>query len=178
MTRDISAHYTFGGGNLDGKALDNALDRTVDYPIDSLQYASSGAGLQTAPTERGWVAGVEGHTIVDQDGSQGYDIAVGLGYGLVNMGYAFRLGPLRLFPLIGVGGGGVGLDVSKPGLPDLRASRTNFLLHLGGGADFRIGGRFGLTVGVRVGYVFAPFSQREGIRGGYLRFVFGSHLTL
>jgi hypothetical protein len=183
MTQHITGYYTFGGGTLDGEALENALKADAPLHVNTVQYASSGGGMSLS-RERGLVANVAIDTIVDQDAGHPYDTTVGMGYGLFNIGWAWQLGPLRIVPLIGVGGGGIGVDLSPlaagnpPDAPDLRLNRTNFLLHLGVIVELRIGGRFGMSVGGATGYVFAPFSNREGIRGPYLRGFFGGRLRV
>jgi hypothetical protein len=177
MTRHLTGYYAFGGGSLDGRAIKNALKRD-DLQVSSVGYAASGAGVAlTRPGALGLDAEVQ--TIVDQDAGPGYETALGLGYGLVNTSYSFQFGRVRIAPLVGLGGGGIGLDMTPvasggaPELTNLRLNRTNFLVHLGLHVEFRLGGRFGMTVGGRTGYVFAPFSNREGIRGPYFRLFFG-----
>lgn len=175
MSREITGYYAIGGGLLDGKALQNALGTPDAYPIDQVHYAATGGGLFWAGRS-GPGYGLEGQAIIDQDAGDGYETAIGMGYGLFNMGYGFRLGPLRIFPMVGVGGGGIGFDITRQHTPNAapqRASRTNFLVHLGIGVEFRMGGRLGVAVGGRFGWLFAPFSRREGIRGPYFRVFFG-----
>lgn len=178
MTRHITGYYTFGGGMLDGKALENALGPEANLPIASVDYASSGGGGYTV-SEGGMHYGTELHVIVDQDAGETYETALGMSYVLANVGYGLRLGSLLIVPLIGIGTGGIGLDVTpRPGtnaiLSVLRMSRTNWLLHVGLGIHWHVGGRVGLTFGVRLGYLFAPFSKREGIQGPYIRGLFGA----
>lgn len=177
MDRTISTHYAFGGGTLDGRALARALADSR-FPAPSIDYAASGVGVYTVGAA-GLVADVEGHAIVDHDSGTGYEAALGLGYALVNLGYAVRVGTLRVFPIIGVGAGGLGVnltagqvDRADASIP-IRGSKSNFLLHIGLGADWRIGSRFGLLIGLRLGYLVAPFSRREGIHGPYFRILLG-----
>jgi len=183
MTQHITAYYTFGGGALDGEALENALKADQPVHVQTVPYATSGGGV-TIARERGLVTNLQTDAIVDQDAGGPYETAVGMGYGLFNLGWAFQLGPLRLVPLIGAGGGGIGVDLSPlaagntPDGPELRLNRTNFLLHLGLKVELRVGGRFGMSVGGAAGYIFAPFSNREGIRGPYLRGFFGGRLRV
>ncbi|MEO0560947.1 MAG: hypothetical protein AAF125_02465 [Chloroflexota bacterium] len=180
MARHITGYYGFGGGSLDGEALENALRTDAHLPIESVEYAATGGGIYTTGP-RNLVVGTEMAAIVDQDAGGNYDTAVGLGYGLLNVGYSVKLGPFRVIPLIGFGGGGLGLDITPiasgnaPDLSELRVSRSNFLVHIGLGIELRIGGRFGLVVGGQAGYVLAPFSGRAGIRGPYFRLMFGGN---
>lgn len=176
MTRYLTGYYAFGGGSLDGKALENALKRE-DLRVGSVGYAASGAGVTLS--QEGLGVDAEVQAIVDQDAGPDYETALGLGYGLLNLGYGIKLGPLLVVPLVGLGGGGIGLDMrtiangTTPDLTDVRLARTNFLVHLGLHVEFRLGGRFSMVFGGRTGYVFAPFSNREGIRGPYFRLFFG-----
>ena len=183
MSRHIIGYYALGSGSLDGEALENALKTDAHLPIESVDYAASGGGIYTTGA-RGVMLGGELQAIIDQDAGGNYEAAVGLGYGLVNLGYSFKFGPLRVYPLFGVGGGGIGLDlepIAQRAMPDLHSihlNRTNFLVHIGLGGEFQIGRRLGMVIGGRVGYIFAPFSNRQGIRGPYFRLFFGGQARL
>jgi hypothetical protein len=177
MPRHFTGYYAFGGGSLDGKAIENAL-KEDNVRVASVGYAASGAGVRLA-RDGGFGTDAEVQAIVDQDAGPGYETALGLGYGLVNASYGVKLGRVLVAPLLGLGGGGLGLDLTPaangtaPDLTDLRLNRTNFLVHLGLHVEFRLGRRFGMVIGGRTGYIFAPFSRREGIRGPYFRVFFG-----
>ncbi len=99
------------------------------------------------------------------DGKQ-YITSFGVGSGFVNAGYAFKKsGLLKVFPLVGVGGGGMSVsskeqdDNGEAGeeTESLELNTAAMLVNTGLGIDFtpRIW-RFGLLLGLRVGYNSVP----------------------
>ncbi len=177
MSRDYTVYYSFGGGWLPPRFAQQAQTGR-GYPAQRIEFASSGAGVRTVG-KRGLVVGTEGHAIVDEDVSHGYESALGLGYQLVNLGYLFRVRGVRVYPVFGVGALGYALNITdraNTNRAEVRLSRSSFLLNLGLGAELQIGGRYGITIGLRAGYIIAPFARREGIRGPYVRLVFGGHV--
>lgn len=150
--------------------------------------------------------------ITDAQTHQGRDVGLGGGYGTLGVGYSVALSPrVRVYPRLGLGGGGMGLWVERDGdavgfdealadpelygAPDsgggtgseLIMNRDGAVLDLGGGAEFLPGGwGRGLLIGLRLGYLVAPFSgdwrlderQVTGgpastIGGPYIRVVIG-----
>lgn len=122
--------------------------------------------------------------ITDAQTHEGRDVGLGGGYGTLGVGYAVDLSPrVRVYPRLGVGGGGMGLWVERDGEavgfddaladPELHApphgpgdpgselvlNRDGAVLDLGGGAELLPGGwGRGLLIGLRLGYLVAPFS--------------------
>ena len=114
------------------------------------------------------------------DGEQeGRDVGLGGGYGTLGFGYVIELSPqFRIYPRVGLGGGGIGLwietDSSDIGFDEVLAdpepspdplrepvlSTGSAVVDLGAGAEFLPGGwGRGLMVGLRLGYVAAPFAS-------------------
>ncbi|MCS3628165.1 hypothetical protein GGP85_001358 [Salinibacter ruber] len=114
--------------------------------------------------------GGEGHGLLTADGSfQGRNVSVGGGYGLFNLGYLFRpASGLRVYPLLGLGGGGLQLDIENAGTADdfddvldnpnrsASVGQASFLVSLGGGLEYQFGtpgeGRTA-RLGLRAGYM-------------------------
>lgn len=127
-----------------------------------------------------FVIGGEGHGLIGRhettsDGTR--RISAGGGYGLFRVGYrAFSWEGLDIVPLIGVGGGGLSLDILERSVPIFddvladpgRSSRLStgmFLLDASVAASYRVQmpgqrrrerERGGLLLGLQVGYTFAP----------------------
>jgi hypothetical protein len=130
--------------------------------------------------------GGEGHGMLprEEDSADGtYRTRLSGGYGLFNLGYLAHSGPrLDVYPLVGIGGGGMSLEIverTAPTFDDVladparstRLASGTFLLSAAVGADLRLGGgdrdrrhrdrdddgdRGGLFVGVRAGWLWAP----------------------
>jgi hypothetical protein len=126
----------------------------------------------------GLTVGGEWHGLIIGDGMhQGRNVGIGGGYGTLGLGYIVELSPrTRLYPRIGIGGGGLGMwfeSDSVVGFDDVLAdpqpvpdadrepvlSHGSVVLDLGLGAELLPGGAGrGLMVGLRVGYLAAPSS--------------------
>lgn len=119
----------------------------------------------------------------------GYRVALGGGHGFFAMGWVLNLLPfLRVYPLVGLGGGGMGsalykADPRAPNRPPANRDEVHAtggggpLLNLGVGVELKIGYRYGIILGVRAGYLIAPdacFVQTH-LRGQfpYIRFTVG-----
>lgn len=132
-----------------------------------------------------FLVGGEGHGILPaeettDDGS--YRTRLSGGYGLFNLGYLAHSGRrVDLYPIAGIGGGAMTLDVverSSPTFDDVlddpgrssRLSASTFLVSAALGVDVRLGRRHarrgdrdgddepggGLLVGIRTGWIWAP----------------------
>jgi hypothetical protein len=154
----------------------------------------------------GLTVGAEWHGLVIGDGThEGREVGLGGGYGTLGLGYMVELSPLaRIHPRIGLGAGGMGLWLeSDTGTVDFNAaldgaqsapvlrepvlSRNSVVVDLGVGAELLPGGwGRGLMLGVRVGYLAAPFTSSwqlhdQQVSGGpaaslggpYIRAMFG-----
>lgn len=156
--------------------------------IDPLNERFRGAGYPTFPSEMiavggggyGVVAhrlllGGEGYGLIAPSrGYQGREISVGGGYGLFTVGYRFRLASeLRAYPQVGVGGGGLSVEIASAGserfedvLENPNRSATlekgSFLISLGVGLEYRFRmseKRNGFQIGLRAGYLLAPYES-------------------
>ena len=137
--------------------------------------------------EGGVMLGGEWHgLIMDEQTHEGRDVGLGGGYGTLGVGYAVEISPrARIYPRLGLGAGGMGLWIQRAGAevgfdevlsnpdpyarPDstgeagseLSMNRGGVVLDLGGGAELLPAGwGRGLLIGVRVGYLIAPFDGR------------------
>jgi len=125
-----------------------------------------------------FLIGGEGHALIGEDettadGSR--QLSPSGGYGLFRIGYlAFSRSQLDVYPLLGIGGGGMSLTIAERSAPTFddvladpeRAARLStgmFLLDLGVGANYRVAvgdddEEGGFLVGLQAGYTFAPWS--------------------
>jgi hypothetical protein len=169
---DGAGFFGIGWTNADVADL-NARLTAVGYPdFGRTGLLIGGGGYRQL--RGGLLLGGEGYGAgFGEEAHVGRTTRLGGGYGLFNVGYMLPTGPnLRLYPLVGIGGGGLVLSVSgRPtdaGFDDVlrqpdhgvALSRGSFLTSLGAGLEVRPGaGGRGPMVGVRVGYSFAPFSS-------------------
>lgn len=125
--------------------------------------------------------------IVGERERAGREVGLGGGYGTLGVGYVFTPSPrLRVYPRLGLGGGGMGLWFEREGAPvgfdevlanpdehgtladstrETVLSHSSFAVDIGGGAEFLPGGwARGLQVGIRAGYLAAPSSDRWWLR--------------
>ena len=153
----------------------------------------------------GLIGGAEWHGLIIGDAAhQGRDVGIGGGYGTLGLGYVVELSPrVRIYPRLGLGGGGMGLWIqsdSVVGFDDVLAdpqpvdrlrqpvlSTVTGVVDLGFGAEMLPGGwARGLMVGLRLGYLAAPFDADwelfdhtvsggpgASIRGPYIRALIG-----
>jgi hypothetical protein len=130
----------------------------------------------------GLALGAEWHGVIQGSEARGTrTVGFGGGYGTVGVGYAVQLSRrARLYPRLGVGGGGLGVWIERPAPavgfdevlddPDQEhdaradADRQTVLRHgsivvdVGAGAELMSGGRGrGPLLGVRLGYLAMPF---------------------
>lgn len=151
----------------------NADLRGAGYPsLNDTFLSLGGAGFG----ERGrFLIGGEGHALLggDETSVDGtYRISAGGGYGLFRVGYVVLSSEgFDVFPMIGIGGGGMGLKIAERSVPTFddvldnpaRSSSLStgmFLIDTSIGANYRAGlggeAEGGFLVGVQVGYTFAP----------------------
>ena len=161
-------------------------------------YRTLSSRVMLSAEWHGLVMGEEAHG----DG----EVGLGGGYGTLGVGYSVQLSPLvRVYPRMGIGGGGMGLWVENEPeavgfdevladpspAPDFRETvltRGGTVVDIGAGAEFLPSGRGGgLLIGLRLGYLAAPFDtswdylhEREAgggpdatISGPYFRVVIG-----
>ena len=138
----------------------------------------------------GVMLGFEGHGFgVGEEDHDGNEVELGGGYATLAVGYAIELSPrVRVYPRIGIGAGGLALEIESaddtvgfddvltnptpvPWVRDPLLSRDGMVVDLGGGAEFLPGGRSGPLLGVRLGYLLAPWNsdwdswERDAIGG-------------
>jgi hypothetical protein len=121
------------------------------------------------------VGGGGGRLMGDEVSSKGYRMSLDGGYGLFNVGYIVHSKEnLKIYPLIGIGGGGISLEIveegTSPPFDDIlddpkrgaELTASGFLFQIGVGADYfiEIGGdergRGGLGIGLFGGYILSP----------------------
>lgn len=116
--------------------------------------------------------GGEGHALLTGDGTgQGRNVSLTGGYGFFNLGYLFfPTSSLHAYPLLGIGGGGLQLDIESQGDagnfddvlddPDrsARVGRASFLISLGAGLEYQFGtpdDGGSAQLGIRAGYIIS-----------------------
>jgi len=165
-------------GDLNSKLENNG------YPAMSENFFSVGGGGHAIINNK-WIIGGEGHTLLGEEAShENYKQSITGGYGFFDLGYIlFSIKDLRVYPLLGLGGGGLNLkikeDIASLSLdnilnnPGRGAELTNggFLMNLGGGIDylFTFGkdekSRGGMFLGIRAGYTISTFKGKWTMDG-------------
>jgi hypothetical protein len=121
--------------------------------------------------------GFEGNGLVfGEKSDEGGDVGTGGGYATLGVGYMLQLSPrIRAYPRLGIGAGGMGMwienDADSIPFDDVLAnprrgsnketilSRDGFVADVGAGVEFLRARRSGAMLGLRVGYLIAPFSS-------------------
>ncbi len=166
----------FGTGTLDIEALNTRLQES-GYGSMSDNFTSFGGGGH-AIVDR-LIIGGEGHALLGKDMSSGeYKFSMAAGYGFFNVGYIiYRIQDLNIYPLLGIGGGGISLKIAEQGTAPTfneilenprkssELSTSAFLINFAIGADYLLElgkkekERGGLVFGLRAGYTFALFKD-------------------
>lgn len=185
--RGAAAGYLSAGVSRIGTGeLDDRL-AAHGYPTFGSTTGAVGVGAYLI-LEGGVMLGGEWTGLIMGDAvHEGRRVGLGGGYGTLGFGYAVQLSPrVRVYPRLGLGGGGMGLWFEREGEevgfdevlenPDRHSARvdsvrTTVLSHgsalvdLGAGAELLPGGwGRGLLIGVRLGYVAAPRTESWGLR--------------
>jgi hypothetical protein len=133
----------------------------------------------------GVMLGLEWHgLILGEETREGREVGLGGGYGTLGVSYAAVLSPrARIYPRLGIGVGGLGLWIENEAdsvgfdevledpspAPNLRTpvlSRDGWVVDVGAGMEYLPSGRGGGTlVGLRLGYLVAPFDARWDFYG-------------
>jgi hypothetical protein len=175
------------GGGISGIATSDLDDRLEagGYPTFGKSATTLGIGAYRLLSNR-VMLGFEGTgLIIGEEGYPGGEVGIGGGYATLGLGYAIQLSPrARVFPRIGFGAGGMGVwfdseedtvafdDVlanpaPAPDTEEPVLSIDGIVIDAGGGVEFTPMRRgSGLLIGLRFGYLFAPFDTNwDFIRG-------------
>ena len=171
-----AAYVGIGVSGVSTDALDERL-AARGYPTFGGMPAAVSLGAHRV-LRSGVMLGGEWHGLVwGEESHAGREVGLGGGYGTLGLAYAVDLSPrARVYPRLGLGAGGMGLWIETEGVPvgfdevladpDREAgferhtvlSRAGFVMDLGAGAELLPGGRGrGALIGVRLGYLAAPF---------------------
>jgi len=158
----------------------------MNYPRNLLGFSNWGGGGYRVYRKR-FIFGGRGMGGGDTIRTGQHDIYAESGMGSQVVGFrVIDLGFLRMYPYVGLGGGGLSVDVYEADAdtqrtepdPDKRlvaSEHAGVIVDVGLGAEFKIGGCVAMIVGLHAGYVFAPkqLSTGSGREGFYARFVIG-----
>jgi hypothetical protein len=175
-----SGFFMVGIQNMDLDELNFALTSN-GYPDFHDNFFSLGGGGYGVRNRL--VIGGEGHALL-QSGETTFDggfrTSIAGGFGMFNLGYqVVRTGNLAIYPLIGIGGGGITLSISERVTVDFddvlddpgRSARlTTGAFVVGGalGADWFVplgNARGGMVIGVRGGYNYSPIETDWDLEG-------------
>jgi hypothetical protein len=172
--RDKVFFYTYQKSSYDLLNGQPANEGVTSIPVDGAGYPASGGGI----------LGRRGRLIIEGGGLGGgalqregdYLVQVAGAGGGVSLGLLPRKGSrLRIYPLVGIGGGGGGISVRQDkGATVLSSGLADVSYHVGIAVDLVIGWRLGLMVGARIGLAspiigakFAPFVRFVGGAGWF-----------
>lgn len=168
-----SGYFIFGHNVLDIENFNTAL-KNNGYKTLSNDFVSFGGGGHIVIDDL--VIGGEGHSLVGKEENigKGYKASISAGYGFFNIGYVvFGMENLHIYPLLGIGGGGISvkiLEISSPSFDDILDNPkrgvelatggmlislslcTKYLLDLGS----YVNTKGGILLGLRLGYTWSP----------------------
>ena len=171
---DGSGFFAIGTQFTDLGPLNDQLSR-AGYPEFTSETVSLGGGGYGVVANR-LLLGGEGHALVTGDGTgRGRNVSLTGGYGFFNLGYLFvPTSSLRAYPLLGIDGGGLQLDIESPGdagnfsdvFSDVldtpnrsaRMGQASFLISLGAGLEYQFGTPDeggSVQLGERAGYIIS-----------------------
>lgn len=177
-------YFQFGAGQMDTGDLNTVLERAgysvvTRSPLNDMDNSYISFGLGTHGVVNGVLIGWElnGLTSRETTNTAGtYRVSLGGGYGFVNVGYlAYSMEGLDIYPMIGIGGGGVHLKMTSRRTlsfsqvvadPDqgVELNTGGFLLNPSLGLDYMLSlsgdekRESGVVFGLRVGYVLSPLT--------------------
>jgi hypothetical protein len=150
------------------------------YPPVSDNFATFGGGGHALVRDF-FVVGGEGAALVSGETSRGnYRVSLGGGYGFFDIGaVVHRRGELRIYPLLGFGGGGLSLSITdtrgtsfsdalRNPARSTTVSNGSFLLQGALGVDYLLNFSHeprhagGILVGLRAGYIVNPLGSYMG----------------
>ncbi len=105
-------YFMLGGNIIDIQNLNSRLE-TKGYPKFSDKFISLGGGGHSIIGKV--IIGGEGHGLIKKEASnENYKSSLGVGYGFFDLGYiVFSTENLSLYPLLGLGGGGMSLKIME-----------------------------------------------------------------
>lgn len=153
--------FSAGYQMIDIKRLNEKL-RINGFPEYENRFAAMGGGGYGVV--RNLVLGGEGYGLVVSDKSnQNYYTSLTAGYGLFNVGYvAYSKQGLTVFPVLGFGGGGIDLTITKDGL----VSFDDVMSNPKTGSTLSVGGLM-FNIGLNAVYNM-NFSQNESNSSGFV----------
>lgn len=211
MAESAEAQWFQGSGYLATGVSSTATGELDDllaargYPRFGRAAASISIGAYATVARRVLLGGEWNGIIKGTREHQGRTMFLGGGYGTLGVGYAVNVSPrMRLYPRLGIGGGGLGLtfgsvepsvgfdavlndpdgqaDLTRGFQPSL--TRGHAAVDLGAGAEFlpSRSGR-GTLIGLRLGYVLAPSSSswelnKRSVSGGPPATIAGPYIRI
>jgi hypothetical protein len=171
------AAYVGGGmARVRTSGLDDRLEAN-GYPTFGQNAVTLGIGAYRTFANR-MMFGIEASPFfVGEESHDANDVSLGGGHATLGFGYLFPLTPrMRVYPRVGVGAGGMAVEFDsdsdtidfddvladpapRPIEPDPVLARDGIVFDLGGGAEFLSRGDRGALVGVRIGYLVAPWDD-------------------
>lgn len=177
--RDKVGYMVIGRHNVHTRPAQDVLAQHGQIP-GPLAFTGYGGGAY----------GTRGRLIIDGEGAGGSSVLtgdsttqfdIGDGHGYFNVGFLLLRGFVRVYPFVGIGGGGSELEAEPAGSE--RISKSEVDVDLGSGMraqggigiEFKVGWRLGVIVGVRVGYA-VDLSSTTGERSEkpFVRLVLGA----
>ncbi|MFC1692730.1 hypothetical protein ACFL1R_04415 [Candidatus Latescibacterota bacterium] len=201
---DFKGYFMIGGSTLDIDALNSRLGNKGYSELSDTFLSIGGGGLIKGSDKV--LLGFEGQMLIGGQessviGSENYSLRIIGGYGFLNTGYlVYSSDRLDLFPILGIGFGGMGMKIVQTSFDNIldnphsftTLSTYSFLLNFAIGTNYKIKLSGDETekkffiVGLRGGYAFSPFKsgwyQDEfeltgapdgGINGPYVRLTIG-----
>ncbi len=167
-------YFSFGNSviNIDNF---NILLQNSGYSKMSDNFVSFGGGGQVISDNV--IIGGEGHGLSGKEEylGSGYNASISAGYGFFNIGYiVLNVGNLSVYPLLGIGGGGIDVKIYEQTIPSFNdillnpkkgvqiktggfllsiSLCTEYLLNLGESYSINKGG---IVLGLRFGYTVSP----------------------
>lgn len=199
-------YFMIGMSTLDINKLNSRLAEH-GYPKFSDNFISIGGGGRGIINKI--IIGGEGQALVVGEetatvGTASYKTQLTAGYGLFNIGYlAFSKNGLNVYPMLGLGGGGISFKIAEDSKPTFNEILDNpnrsvvlnyggFIMSVSLGVDYLLKmqqsekGAGGFILGIQVGYMLAPFTHDWmmdstdisggpdiGFNGPYVRFMIG-----
>lgn len=167
-------YYSFATFDYDGTSAQQTLHHQ-DMAADVLNFPMHGGGRMTS--KGAWVQDRSGAGGGQSAVRKGKRVAAGGGQGGLSVGYAVTLlGVVRVYPLVGLGGWGLGAklkddDAVLPNDAKQLVQTGGPLGHVGLGIDLLLGWRRGAVLGVRLGWQ-RPLGPKS-TRMPYMRLLIG-----